>query len=556
MSSEALSISSPLPSIRSLPLGRWAFLGVLLVSEVMILTVCYDTAALYQMNGWWADLMGESWIIPQVCVAVTAALLLFSGTRMREELQRIGAQGLHIEQFWSYLAVQITVYLAFANVTEILLGGHIENYAHPELWALLWAVLAGATGLTWMAMIVAPRQWLSLLTHAWVPLLVGLVLGVAAWGAGRVTTELWRPLSEVTLWLVHALLSLFTNNIVYDPATCMLGTSRFAVTVSPACSGYEGIGLIWVFLGGYLWFFRTTLRFPQALLLFPVGTLVIFLANALRIFSLILLGTYGSADIAMGGFHSQAGWLALNMVALGLVGVAGRSRFISTTATEVKATNYTAAYLVPMLVIVLVMMLTMVVTHQGFDYYYPVRVFAGAAALWHFRKAYQGLSWHCSWEAVAAGVGVFVLWMAPDWYAQYAGTVPASDVAANETFGLTLRGMGPTLAGLWLLFRVVGAAVTVPIAEELAFRGYLCRRLIGREFQEVPLGAFTWFSFILSSVVFGILHGRFVAGTLAGLAFALVLYRTKRLSDPIWAHGITNGLIAVYVLSTSTWTLW
>ena len=33
--------------------------------------------------------------------------------------------------------------------------------------------------------------------------------------------------------------------------------------------------------------------------------------------SLILLGSYGSADIAMGGFHSQAGWLALNMVALG-----------------------------------------------------------------------------------------------------------------------------------------------------------------------------------------------------------------------------------------------
>jgi CAAX prenyl protease-like protein len=116
--------------------------------------------------------------------------------------------------------------------------------------------------------------------------------------------------------------------------------------------------------------------------------------------------------------------------------------------------------------------------------------------------------------------------------------------------------MGPTLAVLWLVFRVVGAAVTVPIAEELAFRGYLCRRLIGTEFQEVPMGKFTWFSFVLSSVVFGILHGRFVAGTLAGLLFALVLYRHKRLSDPIWAHAITNGLIAVYVLSTSTWTLW
>jgi exosortase E/protease (VPEID-CTERM system) len=490
MSSEAIAVQ-PVPSLRSLPLARWGGLCLLLLCEVMILTVGYDTVALYQMQGWWADLIGESWIIPQVCVAVTAALLLFSGTRMREELQRIGAQGLHIERFWASLAIHVTIYLAFANVTRVLLGGHIQEYAHPELWGLLWVCMAAATGISWMAMVIAPRQWLSLLVHAWVPLLVGLVLGIAAWGAGRVTTELWRPLSEVTLWLVHSLLHLFTHDIVYDPATCMLGTSKFSVTVSPACSGYEGIGLIWVFLSAYLWFFRATLRFPQALLLLPLGTFVIFLTNAVRIFSLILLGSYGSAEIAMGGFHSQAGWLALNMVALGLVGVAGRSQFISTTATKVKTTNYTAAYLIPMLTIVLVMMLTMIITHQGFDYYYPARVFAGAAALLYFRKAYKGLTWNCSWEAVAAGVGVFVLWMAPDWYQQWMGQVPDSDVVANAAFGSALKGMGTLWAVLWLAFRVIGASVTVPIAEELAFRGYLCRRLIGSEFQEVPLGKFT-----------------------------------------------------------------
>jgi exosortase E/protease (VPEID-CTERM system) len=546
MSSPAASIQ-PLPSIRSLSLVRWGFACVLLVCEVMILTVRYDTVALYQMKGWWADLIGESWIIPQVCVAVTAALLLFSGQRLREELQRIGARGLHIERFWLYLAIQITVYLVFAYVTGVLLGGNIAHYAHPEWWALLWATLAGATGLTWMAMIIAPRQWMSLIAHAWAPLLVGLVLGLTAWGAGRITTELWRPLSNVTLYLVHSLLSLFTSDIVYDTARCALGTSKFWVTVSPACSGYEGIGLIWVFLGGYLWFFRSTLRFPQALLLLPLGTLVIFLANTLRIFSLILLGSYGSPEIAMGGFHSQAGWLALNMVALGMVAVAGRSQFISTAVPRAKSTNFTAAYLAPMLAIVLVTMLMLIFTHDGFDYYYPARVFAAVGALWFFRKAYQGLSWRCSWEAVAAGALVFAIWMTLE---------PAGDAAANEKFGLALKGMGSIWAAVWLFFRVVGAVVTVPIAEELAFRGYLCRRLIGGHFLEVPMGKFTWFSFVLSSLVFGLLHGRWFAGTLAGLIFALVLYRHKRLSDAAWAHAITNGMIAAYVLATSTWTLW
>jgi CAAX prenyl protease-like protein len=116
--------------------------------------------------------------------------------------------------------------------------------------------------------------------------------------------------------------------------------------------------------------------------------------------------------------------------------------------------------------------------------------------------------------------------------------------------------MGTGWATVWLVFRVIGSVITVPIAEELAFRGYLCRRLIASDFQDVPMGKFTWFSFVLSSVLFGILHGRWFAGTLAGLAFALVLYRHKRLSDAVWAHAITNALIAVYVLSTATWTMW
>ena len=547
MSSQAVSLDSSMPSLRSLPLARWGVLCALLLFEVMFLTVRFDTIELYHMQGWWADLMGESWIIPQVCVAVTAALLLFSGARMREELQRIGIQGLQIDNFWRSLAIQVTVYLAFANVTGVLLGGHIQESAYPALWALLWFCLAAATGLTWFAMILAPKQWMPLLAHAWAPLLVGLALGVAAWGAGRVTKELWRPLSEVTLYLVHALLSLVTTDVVHNPVTCALGTSKFWVTVAPDCSGYEGIGLIWVFLAGYLWFFRQTLRFPQALLLIPLGTFVIFLANVVRIFSLILLGSYGSPDIAMGGFHSQAGWLALNMVALGMVAIAGRSQFISRAVPTVKTINYTTAYLAPMLTVVLVSMLTTVITHSGFDYYYPLRFFAVAGVLWFFRKAYQGLSWRCSWEAVAVGLGVFVLWMALE---------PASDAAANEVFGASLKGMGTGWASFWLFFRVVGSVVTVPIAEELAFRGYLCRRLIANDFQDVPMGKFTWFSFILSSVVFGILHGRWFAGTLAGLAFALVLYRHKRLSDAVWAHAITNALIAAYVLATATWTMW
>jgi exosortase E/protease (VPEID-CTERM system) len=538
--------------VRSLTWVRWACLSALLFGEVMFLTVRFDTGTIYHIQGWWADLMGQSWIIPQVCIAVTAALLLFGGSRLREEFRSVAAQPTPLGQMWPLLAGHLTVYLAFTAVTGVLLGGHIENYAHPEWWAVLWLVMAAATGITWFAMILAPRLWLTLIKHAWIPLLVGLGLGVAAWGAGRVTKELWRPLSETTLRLDYFLLRLVVPDVRYDPSQCLLGTDRFYVTVAPACSGYEGIGLIWVFLGGFLWFFRHTLRFPQAFLLFPLGTLVIYLANVLRIFGLILLGSYGSEEIALGGFHSQAGWLALNGVALGMVGFAGRSAFFSKTVAGEWSGNASAAYLAPFLALVLVNMLTLIVTHGGFDYYYALRIFAVAAVLLCYRKVYQVLSWRCSWEALVAGVGVFALWMGLEWMA----LDPTAQAASNDRFAAGLYGMGASWARIWLLFRVLGSVIAIPIAEELAFRGYLSRRLIATDFEQVPMGQFTWFSFVLSSVAFGMLHGRMLAGVLAGMIFALVVCRTKRLSDAIWAHAITNGLIAAYVLTTSTWTLW
>ena len=98
--------------------------------------------------------------------------------------------------------------------------------------------------------------------------------------------------------------------------------------------------------------------------------------------------------------------------------------------------------------------------------------------------------------------------------------------------------------------------IAVPLAEELAFRGYLTRRLISADFETVALGRFTWFSFVASSLVFGVLHGRWLAGMLAGMLYAAVLYRRGRLGDCVLAHAITNALLALCALGTGRWALW
>jgi CAAX prenyl protease-like protein len=111
-------------------------------------------------------------------------------------------------------------------------------------------------------------------------------------------------------------------------------------------------------------------------------------------------------------------------------------------------------------------------------------------------------------------------------------------------------------AGIWIFFRVAGSVITVPLAEELAFRGYLIRKLIARDFEHIPLNRFTWLSFLLSSVLFGLLHDRWLAGIIAGMLFALALYRRGQLGDAVVAHVTANALIAAYVLVYAKWALW
>ena len=171
-----------------------------------------------------------------------------------------------------------------------------------------------------------------------------------------------------------------------------------------------------------------------------------------------------------------------------------------------------------------------------------------AASLWHFRTAYRQFFAGWSSAAMALGTLVFVLWLL---LAPRMGP-HASGVLLVE--GLTA--LPPGWAACWLVLRMLGSVLTVPLAEELAFRAYLIRRFQSADFEAIPFQRFTWFSFLISSLLFGLLHGCWLAGTLAGMVYALAVYRRGKPGDAVLAHAVTNALIAAYVLATGSWGLW
>jgi len=380
---------------------------------------------------------------------------------------------------------------------------------------------------------------------------------VAACFAGNYVRLLWEPTAGVTFVLAKYILTPLVPSVIADPAARILGTPRFDVEIAPECSGLEGVGLILAFSLCLLWLFRGEFRFPRAFLLIPIGVVAVFLLNAVRIAALILIGNAGAPQIALGGFHSQAGWILFNAVALGYCAIATRIAWLrkpefqqaerTTAHGEADSeANPAAAYLLPFLAILAAGMLgTAVGIHT--DWLYLVRVPAAAVALLYFRPRYVSLDWRCTWLGPLIGIAIFVLWIVCD----------ALQHPLADTTPTPLASSSITIRIGWIALRIASAVLIVPIAEELAFRGFLLRRLISADFDSLPLTRFTWPALLISSLAFGLLHGRlWLPGTLAGLAYALALLRRGRIGEAVAAHATTNALLATFVLTKHQWHLW
>jgi exosortase E/protease (VPEID-CTERM system) len=311
----------------------------------------------------------------------------------------------------------------------------------------------------------------------------------------------------------------------------------------------EGAGLILAFSLIWLWMFRRECRFPHALVVIPAGMAAMFASNVLRIVVLVLIGMAGAPAIAVGGFHSQAGWIAFNGIALALAFTAPRIRWLRAGASEgtptaAPALNPSVPYLLPFACILAAGMLSRAASGE-FEWLYPLRFFSAVAALWFFRRAYSKLNWRPTWMGLLTGVGVFALWMALD-----------RGAAAHGPSG-ALMAQPAAVRILWIVFRALAATITVPVAEELAFRGFLARRVVSADFKAVDFRRLTLTAVLVSSVVFGLMHGeRWLAGALAGVAYALVLRRGRSMGDAVLAHAATNALIAISVLACGQWQLW
>ncbi len=551
MGINARSVQHPAITLRSLA-RRILALGFLFSSELIFVSVWLDSESLSP-----AGLSGiirytGSWIL-RCIVGFAAIFATFAYLKNKAELGKISAQFAQSPIRWRLLAAHGSAIIVFGGLSSLLYAGRgSESWVNPL--AASWLV-AGISAIAFAGLAFLPwTAWAQLIRntgHLWAYASIAVILACVV---GNMCQWLWQSASFLTFSLTKVFLSPFVSSIVTNPATMVIGTQHFCVQIAPECSGLEGVGLILSF--GILWLllFKRECRFPQSLVLIPMSVAVLFLLNAVRIAGLILIGDAGARQIALGGFHSQGGWIAFSAVSVGFCVVSQQVPWFTTrqqSAGSLATTthNPATAFLLPFVMILVGGMIASVAARTGsIEWLYPLRFFAAVWTLWIYRSSYASLPWKCDWVAPAIGVIVFVIWIALDRF---------SNSTTDHKVSVALMASPMVAKVTWITIRVLAAVVTVPMAEELAFRGFLMRRWVSPDFESVSFRSVTWFALLASSIVFGFLHGGYwIAGSFAGILFGLAVIRRGRIGEAVVAHATANALLAAYILTYHKWHLW
>lgn len=190
------------------------------------------------------------------------------------------------------------------------------------------------------------------------------------------------------------------------------------------------------------------------------------------------------------------------------------------------------------------------VSLQALRWLYPLQFLTVAASLALYWRHYTELhQWDVRWRdvlaAIVVGVLVFIVWI--------------HLTASWMTFG-TPRGYNPSDgAGInltLLVFRLAGAALLVPIMEELFWRSFLLRWIDRTDFLLLDPRAVSLRALVISIVLFGVEHQLWFAGIVAGIAYSALYVRCRTLWISILAHAVTNGLLGCWIVATHRWEFW
>lgn len=182
---------------------------------------------------------------------------------------------------------------------------------------------------------------------------------------------------------------------------------------------------------------------------------------------------------------------------------------------------------------------------------YAVKITVVAGLLWVMRDTYSelrrpiGTGFRTWIVAIAAGIAVFAAWI----------NMTAGWMVMGESTGFDPRNEDQ-IDWLLVAVRLIGAALVVPVMEELFWRSFLMRWIDHPDFLKINPAQVGLKAFCLSAILFAVAHNLWLSGLFAGIVYNLLYMRSGTLWSPVLAHAVTNGMLGVWIVTTGNWGFW
>ena len=200
-------------------------------------------------------------------------------------------------------------------------------------------------------------------------------------------------------------------------------------------------------------------------------------------------------------------------------------------------------YIIPFVLVLLGMFLP----NFGINEYiaYIIKTILGVGAIIYFWKQYDEIKVKFDFMSWIVGLVLIAIWIGLEFL--YTGT-------KTDFNPFTLSS---PLSWIVLISKLIGMVVVAAVVEELFIRSFLARLFIDpNKWEKVPIGTFSWMSFIITVIIFGFMHDRWIVGIISGIIFNLWLYYKKDMFACIQCHASANLFLAIYAILTHSWFLW
>jgi len=113
----------------------------------------------------------------------------------------------------------------------------------------------------------------------------------------------------ISVTLFHILRNFYQVYLFQSDLGPQMWINGFAVLIGPPCSGIDSLFLFFAFFLGLFALDHKKIKTIKYLVALVIGLAGVILVNILRLLLLLLVGVHGSPELAVGLFHTNAGWV-------------------------------------------------------------------------------------------------------------------------------------------------------------------------------------------------------------------------------------------------------